>query len=365
MPQSHIENLSPAVSLVLINYNGLEDSRKCLKSIELVSYRPLQVIVVDNASQNDPSETLQSEFPWCFVIRSGINEGWAGGNNIGIRQALDSGSENVILLNNDTVVSEELVTRLVDAAQANPEFGIIGPVINEMSHPDQVQTDGCLFNRPEGSGFFQRKVVSLNRTTPPVLTQVDIVNGCCMMIAKRVFDTIGLIDERFFLIHEESDFCLRAHEAGFCCGVIGESLVWHKHSASFSRAGNWRQRYYDARNLFLLLRKHPLTSFRRSKARSWLAYVKHLYYCYCTEREQLSELGTRAVVQGFCDALYGRLGPHAPRAPLTYRLMHGVFEAAWLLRGRKAATSNLVKKELCATSSETPASTLKTSGKKT
>lgn len=364
MAQSHIENLSPFVVIVLLNYNGLEDTRICLNSIEQINTRPLQVIVVDNASQDDPSEILKREFPWCVVVRSGNNEGWAGGNNIGIRYALDVGAEFIILLNNDTIVSDEIVTRLVDAAHANPEFGIIGPVINEMSHPDQVQTDGCLFNRPEAFGFFQRKVVSLNRSTPPTVTEVDIVNGCCMMISKRVFDTIGLIDERFFLIHEESDFCLRAHEAGFCCGVIGESLVWHKHSASFVRAGNWRQRYYDTRNLFLLLRKHPSTSFRRSKTGSWLAYFKYIYYCYCLEREQQSELGARAVVQGFCDALYGRLGPHAPRVPFTYRLMHGIFEAAWLWRGRKAAVSDPVKKELCATDSEDPCSTLKTSKKK-
>ena len=82
---------------------------------------------------------------------------------------------------------------------------------------------------------------------PPTVTDVDIVNGCCMMVAAAVFRRIGLIDDRFFLIHEEADFCLRARKSGFRCGVIGEALVWHKGSQSFRRAGLRVQRYYDAR----------------------------------------------------------------------------------------------------------------------
>ncbi|MGA2228390.1 MAG: glycosyltransferase family 2 protein [Syntrophobacteraceae bacterium] len=329
---------APSVAIVLLNFNGLEDTRRCLGSIERVAYRPLLVIAVDNGSQEDPTEILRREFPWCVVIRSESNEGWAGGNNIGIRHALREGAEYVIVLNNDTVVSEELVDRLVHAALGHPEFGIIGPVINDMEHPDQVQTDGCLFNRPDASGFFDRKPVPLDRCSPPSITGVDIVNGCCMMISRSVFDMIGLFDERFFLIHEESDFCLRAHEAGFYRGVVGEALVWHKHSASFARAGNWRQRYYDVRNLFLLLRTHPANHLdSRSKYQSWLAYLKHVYYSYCLEREHQSKQGTRAVVQGLCDAFSGHFGPYAERDPLGFRLIQGLLEAGWKLRGSKAA----------------------------
>ncbi len=93
----------------------------------------------------------------------------------------------------------------------------------------------------------------------PTITDVDIVNGCCMMVRAEVLARVGLIDERFFLIHEESDFCLRARQAGFKCGVMAEALVWHKGSSSFKRSGKRWQRYYDARNLYLLLSKHAVT----------------------------------------------------------------------------------------------------------
>lgn len=343
----NMAKFSPQVAIVIVNYNGIEDTLKCLDSLFALKYDNKFVVVVDNGSSSPAHDDILSAHPWVVMERSATNEGWAGGNNIGIRNALNAGVEFVILLNNDTVVSSDLVSRLVDAAQANPEFGIIGPVINEMSHPDQVQTDGCLFNRPESAGFFQRKVVPLRTPSSPLgVTEVDIVNGCCMMISRQVFERIGFIDEQFFLIHEESDYCLRAREHGFRCGVIGESLVWHKHSASFARAGNWRQRYYEVRNLYLLLRKHPPTSCSRSSVKSWLTYAQHLYYCYCIEREQHSEQGARAVVQGFCDALYGRFGPQVPRASFIYRLVHGVFETAWICRGRRAGLGNSTGKGL-------------------
>jgi hypothetical protein len=295
------------------------------------------VVVVDNGSQEDPMSVVGSEFPWCVAFRSEKNRGWAGGNNIGIQYALDKNAEYIILLNNDTVVSEELISRLVDASKGNPDFGIIGPIINHMEFPAEVQTDGCLFNRVNTQGFFQRKVVPLARFSPPAITQVDIVNGCCMMISRSVFESIGLIDERFFLIHEESDFCLRAFEAGFRCGVIGESLVWHKHSASFNRTGNWRQRYYDVRNLFLLLRKHrALHLDSRSKCRSWQWYCKYVYYLYCIEKENGREEGVKAVVQGLCDAISGRFGPWEPRRPFGAPLICRPLEAAWRLRGSKS-----------------------------
>src|SRR5204863_3144494 len=120
-----------------------------------------------------------------------------------------------------------------------------------LEEPDTVMTDGCVFNAPGYEGFFQRRPVPLAPGALPRVTEVDIVNGCCMMIAAPVFRRVGLVDERFFLIHEESDFCLRARRAGFRCGVLGEVLVWHKGSSSFKRTGRQTQRYYDARNLYL------------------------------------------------------------------------------------------------------------------
>src|SRR5262249_51220569 len=147
--------------------------------------------------------------------------------------------------------------------------------------------DGCTFNDRGQPGFFQRRPIDLVMQDPPAITEVDIVNGCCMMVAAPVFERIGLIDERFFLVHEESAFCLRAYRAGFRCGVIGEALVWHKGSSSFQRSGKALQRYFDARNLALLLGKHPARRpEQRSPVRSRWEYLRYVYHRYTLEKEQ-------------------------------------------------------------------------------
>ena len=113
---------------------------------------------------------------------------------------------------------------------------------------------------------------------------------------------------------------------------VGSSLA--------NRTGNWRQRYYDARNLFLLLSMHKaVLSDSRSKYESWFWYCKHVYYSYCLEKEQRCEQAANAVVQGISDAISGRFGPWAIRRPLDSRLIWWLLEAAWRWRGSKAQGS--------------------------
>jgi GT2 family glycosyltransferase len=191
-----------------------------------------------------------------------------------------------------------------------------------MDEPDKVMTDGCDFNHPNGVGFFQRHEVPLTKR----VAEVEIVNGCAMMISAEVLRKIGRIDERFFLVHEESDLCLRARNAGFRCGVLGEALVWHKGSSSFARSGKKLQRYYDARNLYLLLRKHHRHPGGRGRIASLGAYFRYVYHRYCIEREQGNGESARAVVAGLCDALGRHYGPMRQRNRLGARLLSGLME---------------------------------------
>jgi GT2 family glycosyltransferase len=323
--------------VVVVNYNGWEDTRLCLRSLERLTVAA-SVVLVDNASTANRIAELGSEFPWCHFVHNTVNGGWAGGNNSGIRYALERGAEEVILLNNDTTVAPQLVEALLDIAGSHPDFGVLGPVIRFMDNPDETMTDGTLFNRLDGTGFFQRLPVP--EDVSPTVTEVDIVNGCCMMVRAEVFSRIGLVDERFFLIHEESDFCLRAREAGFRCGVIGAALVWHKGSSSFKRTGKRLQRYYDTRNLYLLLRKHAaIYPGRRGSARSFLEYLKYSYYRYALEREAGQDDAASAVLEGLCDGVARRFGPFVPRSHPLLPLLRGVFNAWHNCRRRQKARS--------------------------
>jgi GT2 family glycosyltransferase len=274
------------------------------------------VVLVDNASHDNWLDEFAVEFPWCHCIRNLKNEGWAGGNNTGIRHALAQKAEWVVLLNNDTVVAPEFLDRLRMAAESHPDHGILGPVIGYIEEPWAVMTDGCRFNPTAYPGFFKRLEVPVERQDPPRVVDVDIVNGCCIVVAASVFEKIGLIDERFFLIHEESDLCLRARRVGFACGVLAEQLIWHKGSSSFQREGRSLQRYYDTRNLLLLLCKHARSHGRRGILSSWAWYARHAYHRYAIERELGHGSAADAVLRGLGDALAGRFG-QAPETIVT------------------------------------------------
>src|SRR5262249_45726592 len=99
-----------SVWFVVVNFNGLEDTRKCLRSLRDVCGPLCAAVLVDNASEVNPVDALRREFPWCDVVRNPVNGGWAGGNNVGIHHALERGAEQVVLLNNDTAVAPRLVT---------------------------------------------------------------------------------------------------------------------------------------------------------------------------------------------------------------------------------------------------------------
>lgn len=318
----------PHVWIVLLNFNGWADTRKCLASLERLTYERWSAVLVENASAEDHLAAIESEFPWCHTLRRTTNGGWAGGNNSGIQYALERGADQVVLLNNDTTVAPNLLDRLISAAEAHPEYGVIGPVIRFMEPPHEVMTDGCTYNDARQPGFLQRLPVPLEMTGEPAVTPVDIVNGCCMMVARRVFEEVGLIDERFFLVHEESDFCLRAGAAGFACGVLGEALIWHKGSSSFKRTGRSLQRYYDARNLLLLLGKHPR---RRPEQRGFVGsrweYLKSVYYRYALEREASQPETADAILEGVSDALKGRYGSFVPGRRTTVPVLRWVFES--------------------------------------
>src|SRR5262249_19361514 len=149
-----------------------------------------------------------------------------------------------------------------------------------------VMTDGCVFNDPSFQGFFMRKPVAVTNQAPPTITEVDVVNGCCMLVKAEVFRHIGLFDETMFMYHDETDLCLRAINAGYKCGIIDHALVWHKGSATSLTIGKRSIRYYDARNLMYVLRKHRGAQRRgRTRLESAMMYVRYMYYWYCTERE--------------------------------------------------------------------------------
>jgi GT2 family glycosyltransferase len=317
---------SPHVGVVVLNYNGLADTLRCLESLEPAVAPNVTVVLVDNASDENPIPAAAGRFPGVVTIRNGANLGYAGGNNRGIAQALAQGAKYVLVLNNDTVVSPDIVTQLVAAFEQNPTLGIVGPVINDMDDPDRVMTDGTRFNAGPSTDFFTRLPVSVGARTP-ALVPVDIVNGCCMMISAAVLREVGLFDERLFIVHEESDLCLRAKARGFRCAILGKTLVWHKGSSSFERTGRRIQRYYDTRNLYFLLRRYAgRATGSRSRAVSWWHFLHYAFYRYAIELENGKRAAADAVIDGLWDAVTGHVGEYRSRRRPGLSVVRAAFD---------------------------------------
>ena len=150
------------VAIVVLNYNGLDDTVRCLTSLGSVIYPDCCVILVDNGSATDPAAEARRAYPGVEVVHTGANLGYAGGNNRGIRRALERGADYILILNNDTIVDPQLVTALIDAFAAKPSLGIVGPVINFMDEPNAVMTEGVVFNPGPGTAFFHPQPVPID-----------------------------------------------------------------------------------------------------------------------------------------------------------------------------------------------------------
>jgi GT2 family glycosyltransferase len=309
--------MPPHVAIVILAYNGLQDTIRCLDSLEnpVKEGQGVSALLVDNGSTDGTEGVVSQRFPWCPVLRIPKNNGPAAGNNQGIRHALQQGAQWVLLLNNDTTVHKDFVARMSSMAEQPDGFRILGPVINYMDDADVVMTDGVRFNRKSYRGFFERVPVPVRDACPPQVTEVDVVNGCCMMIHAEVFRRIGFFDESLFIYHDESDFCVRASLAGFRSGVFASQLVWHKGSSTFKTSGKRLQRYYDARNLGILVWQYAgKLPQSRSRVASLLKYARYLYWRFAVEREEGHPAAADAVIEGFIDFMSGRRGAYAPLA---------------------------------------------------
>ncbi|MDP1884136.1 MAG: glycosyltransferase family 2 protein [Candidatus Moranbacteria bacterium] len=210
----------PKISIIILDYNGGDLLRNCLESVSRVDYGNLSVIVVDNASTDGSLEMSKVVFPEAVVIRNEKNLGFAGGNNVGIKYALENKADYVLLLNQDTEVEPDFLKKLVQASGENPEAGILSPLIF-WKRTDEVWFSGGWVNWLNMKSYHSKKAGSGKPFKSGFIT------GCSMFVKKDVFEKIGLLDDKFFLYWEDADFSYRAKKAGFATLVVPESVIYH------------------------------------------------------------------------------------------------------------------------------------------
>lgn len=307
----------PKILVLILNYNGKADTLECLTSLSQASPKPrFSILVVDNGSRDDSVSAIRAAFPEIPILETKKNLGFAGGNNAGLAWALDKSFEWIFLLNNDTIVAPDLIEKLMQAAQETPSAKILGAKIFRYHDPQKVDHAG---------GFWDPRIAEFvsNVSTSEEMQKVDYVCGCALLMHRSVPETIGLLEEKFFLLWEESDFCFRARRAGFEIWTAPQAKIWHKVSASFT-GGKPHMHYFWWRNRLLWIHRNCSQKEKRSiylhtVGPEILKCIKHalmktlqvqigrLLRCNTLEREQKAKR-YRAGVRGIFHYFMGRFG---------------------------------------------------------
>lgn len=241
------------VMIIVLNWNGLADTLACLESLAGLDYPAYGVVVVDNGSTDDSVAAVRASYPQVTVIETRENLGYVGGNNVGLEYAKASGADYALLLNNDTEVAPDFLRLLVEAAEANPATGIVGPTIYYFDRPNVIWSAGGAIDWRQG----RTRMIGLNETDRGqfghTTRPVDFVTGCALLIKMPLVEQMGLLDPRFFAYYEETEWCVRAARAGFTVLHVPQAKVWHKISPD-AREASPQVHYYMTRNRLLLLK---------------------------------------------------------------------------------------------------------------
>jgi GT2 family glycosyltransferase len=246
---------SPKVSVILLNFNGYQDTRECLDSLRHVQYRNLDVIVVDNGSSDASCTRIQKEFSEITLLVSRENLGFAGGNNLGIEEALRRGAAYVLLLNNDTIVDPHFLTHLVQIGENDSRVGILGPKIFYASEPQRIWFAGGQVKYWSGrcGHLGQDQLEQDDRFSH--IEDTGYITGCALFVKSTVFREVGLLDPKLFIYWEDWDFCMRVRKAGYRCVFVPMARVWHKVSRTCGEQSSFTL-YLGTRNQLICVAKH-------------------------------------------------------------------------------------------------------------
>lgn len=253
----------PLVYIVTLNWNGFSDTSELLESLSGITYKNFKIVVVDNNSSKDDVDKLKKYYDKkTHIILLKENLGYAGGNNIGIKHALEANADFILLINNDTKVEPDFLSPLVNKFNTYSDAGIIAPRINYYDMPNKIWSDGGKISWLRASGFAYSDKLESN--VNDVDKSVTFASGCCMLIKKQLLLDIGLFDENFFLYTEDTDLCFRTIKKGYEIYVIPKAKIYHKVNKSTKNNFESLPLYYTTRNRLYFAKKHFKKSYRIS-----------------------------------------------------------------------------------------------------
>jgi len=253
----------PRVFVVLLNWNGWQDTLRCVQSLHGLTYPDYAIVIVDNGSVGDDVQILRREVgDSCHIIQNPENQGFSAGNNVGMRYALHEGADYVFVLNNDTTVDAECLTRMVKIGEEDDSIGILAPKVLLHEERERVvyprftdQWSSMLQFHIAHTGLAKRWVVPPSEGT----CDVRFVDGCAMFIKRQVLQQVGLFEPiHFFGGYESFDFSIRVLSRGWRMVAVLDAAVWAKAGGSSfgdRRRGGLSWAYWGPRDRVLFARR--------------------------------------------------------------------------------------------------------------
>lgn len=244
----------PFICVILLSWNQWKLTLACLESLYKIEYPNFHVIIVDNGSKDDLPDKMLNSYPQISLVRNMENLGFAEGNNVGIRKALEMNADYIFILNNDTIVNHDILWAFVDTALSNPQIGLLGCKIYYYEEPERIWFAGE--TRSPNTGF--RKYFGKDQIDDGIyddLIECNNLTGCAMFIPAKVIRKTGGFDKDFFAYSEDTDLCLRILELGYRVYCERKAKIWHKVSSSLGNNSPIKA-YFSVRNRLLVISKH-------------------------------------------------------------------------------------------------------------
>lgn len=307
--------MSPKVFIIILNWNGLQDTLECLDSIRRCSYKNYHVLVVDNGSTDDSVSSIKSECPWVTIIQNAHNLGFTGGNNVGIRYAFERDADYVWLLNNDTVVELDTLSKLVGTAETDSSIGMISPVIKFYDDTSMIQNCGGLIDWENQKLSGSKSIAESAQWLENAPDRIWLWGTALLIKAKTIAD-IGLLDENIFAYWEDTDYSVRAIRAGYFNVVEFSTQIYHKTTIPMPgvtlRSPHYF--YYMVRNEYYFWMKHARGTMKLKFIKNYFGNV--VYRAAPAINQDISDC-VRACFLGARDGVLGVCGPWNKDAPVS------------------------------------------------
>ena len=244
--------MTPLVSVVVLNHNGLRYLDDCLGSLDAQTYHPLEIILIDNGSTDDSANVVRRRHPGVRLFCLPENVGFAAGNNRGFQLA---GGAYLANLNNDAIAAPDWVAKLVEAAEANPDYGMFGCRILLHEFPDRIDKAGHLMywdgqNKGRGSGEPDGQQFSQ-------ATEIFFPDGCAALYRRSLVEDIGGFDENFFAYGDDADLGIRARLRGWKAYYVPDAKVWHHHSGTAGLFSPQKIFWVERNRFWLTIKSFP------------------------------------------------------------------------------------------------------------